>query len=1177
MSRSDDHVPSKSPGAASRSTAAADVSFTPRRSSPHESRIPRWKRRSSQSPSNSGSNSNSTLDIPTSGKAKGKRARSYDPGEGSSRASTPSQARKSGGFLLESAFANGHPAGHERAHHRSHLQANIQSDKKRLAAKRVSDASSQRSSPLSRELSNEGNLNMGRNPSPRAASMDPAQLVQMALNLSESRRRHVSSTLPVPISPAGARRVVSGIAPGNGVAQTGALNVTQPGYLNNERDRSASGSQRSSQQYGDVVSSTADPFDPSLFTFSPATLSRAEKARRYFELAKEHRRLLEHLPPLKTDSSAPGNYSMKATSSPGSAHYDVTRVPSNTNVKRGLGRPYNPLQALRNRRLRNRERRPLTAPPDTWQETNRIKGWIDGVEAASKEPSFRPGEDQVRLPTFSGETEGAEAPRSDAAKRHRRNDTVSSVITRPENGWTIEPAELLADTYWVEKDDNKTVVEDRHGNRIFPSRARLSVEVPRHSRESDRRNEPHTDRHGVHDESEEDDRKGGRRRNMISIPGRLLRHQPSRAASLSSNSSNEGRKPPAFHFGDNEGGDENIGPLERHMRRMISREEKGELSSPELLSPDHWDSRNTQFPNERNETDAGHRESVTTVDSRPSTDIQRHRRARSADGRVGSIDHGVRSMNELASNSAASPTLFNAAVVMDRHTSTKKRPTAADLKTKSSNLPIFRSRSKERNHIEHNDFADNHGAQLAPVWSRESAFAPGRSSLDSSRRMQMQRKDTNESVTGGMRRTNTATTLGEGSIKESSNAVSRRLGRIGELVRNEGTRFGDRFRGGRDRDRDSAPEMTRALSDNSETEFAEHGKTQASEQDGYGGTSPRQSLERDRSKPKYHTSGLPTFKSPAVRDSSAAENSSSDKASIVPPSRSRPVTARAADSDLPVPPTINLPDSDSVSDSDGPALKRPGINSKAASQTHLSFGASPATRSGERRGNLMSGPEGRRHWSISDQTHQNQPQLVDEITARDIARVRALLLASGIKAQEIYNKAGTARDTPLPLISKAAELTGQKLEGLTRKEESLVAGRLLSETISSTLSEFEKTLGMFQSTTVKDLGFQLDELSHRAADQLTKLVHETQDEVDAFNVELTTKQPQEVKRVDEAVDEMYRQRRRQFRLVRRTGFKMLEWLVLGIMWWAWFVVVLFNTFRKGVVTIMMLLRWLLWF
>ena len=94
-------------------------------------------------------------------------------------------------------------------------------------------------------------------------------------------------------------------------------------------------------------------------TFSPATLARAEKARKYFELAHEHRRLLEHLPPLKPDSSAPGNYMFETVSSPGSAFPEITRVPSGAKIKHALGREYNPIQSLRNRRIRIREKRPF--------------------------------------------------------------------------------------------------------------------------------------------------------------------------------------------------------------------------------------------------------------------------------------------------------------------------------------------------------------------------------------------------------------------------------------------------------------------------------------------------------------------------------------------------------------------------------------------------------------------------------------------------------------------------------------------------------------------------------------------------------------------------------------------------------------------------------------------------
>jgi len=94
------------------------------------------------------------------------------------------------------------------------------------------------------------------------------------------------------------------------------------------------------------------------------------------------------------------------------------------------------------------------------------------------------------------------------------------------------------------------------------------------------------------------------------------------------------------------------------------------------------------------------------------------------------------------------------------------------------------------------------------------------------------------------------------------------------------------------------------------------------------------------------------------------------------------------------------------------------------------------------------------------------------------------------------------------------------------------------------------------------------------ADKLTHTVHNSSDEADAFGVRLTTEQTLRIKQVDDAVDEILRMRRRQFRLMRRAGFKLLEWLVLGIMWWVWFVVVCWNSVKKIILGIVRMLKWL---
>ncbi|EME89487.1 uncharacterized protein MYCFIDRAFT_86386 [Pseudocercospora fijiensis CIRAD86] len=1109
---------------------------------------------------------------------------------------TPHRSRKSGGFLLETVLGNGHLRRADTSAKKgkgSEQNGNVQLDHSRYTRSRASGESSQRSSPLSKDVSVEGGSNAGsstgQNPIPGA--MDPAQLVQMALNLSESRKRHASSTLPLPISPAGGgRRVVSALDSGYG--------TLQPASCSGRRSRLSDGMADTSSPYqrhgtlhdgpGDLGAMTSDNV---MYSFSPATLSRAENARRYFELAAEHRRLLDYLPPLKLDATAPGNYTMQATSSPGSAHYQMTRVASYSNNKHRLGRAYNPLQALRNRRLRNISRRPLTAPPDTWQETDRIKRWIDRVEVASQDASYRPGNDQVRLPAFSGELESspAIAGRPDIAHRHRRTDTATSVITRPENGWTIEPAELLADTYWTERDDNKTVIEDRHGNRIFPSRVRPSVEMPRKSKESERVFDLGTDRDRQNrvEEPEAEDKKRKKHKHTLPIPGRLRRNHSSRSSSVSTASSEEGRKPPPLRFGDDQGGDENVGPLERHMRSMIANEERGEMPSPELVSPDYWDSKHTPFPNYRASMDRGHRQSV--AHGKLSVEMsQGHPRSRSTEGRLTSIDHGPSSMDELVSGSPASPVIPGFVQTMDSGISSRdaKRNSTSQQKSKGLKLPSLRSRSKERNNIERTDFAMNYGPQLSPVMSENTTFEfPPRSSLDSARPAPFRRLKTADSNASSLKRTDTTTTAADSSAKDSSTtSFGRRFlkgGRVGELVRNESSRFGDRFRS-----REGVnQEMSNVPSDMSDADDDMTFKRRhtGDEVDTDSQISPRASFERDRQRPRYFTSNLPSFKSPAGRGSRPAQTPLSEDSD--PFEKLRPMPARKGHSKRPVPPLIQLPDDGNASEPEmSPDKSRNylGISQcerrTSVSQNNLTrintaetTSTVPARRVGDMPMSGLAHVDAKRHWSISDHGH---PEKANKVTARDIARVRALLLASGIKAHEIHKIGSATRERPLPLIAKAYQSAGKEIQNVPRCQEHLVAARMLSQTLDESTQAFEKTLRRFQSDTAKKLSTRLEDLSHRAADQLTKLVHETSDEADAFNVELTTKLPQDVKRVDDAVEDMFRQRRRQFRLIINTGFKLLEWLLLGIMWWVWFVVVVFNTFRRILVGIIGVLKWL---
>lgn len=1096
------------------------------------------------------------------------------------------RTRKSGGFLLDAVFTHPHPATEGRL-----SDGQLHVDKRKLNSSHTSEHSSPRASPLSRQVSVHG-ANEERVHDSRPSAMDPAQLVQMALNLSESRKRHVSNILQPPVSPAASRRIASGLDSAYGTVRGTPPRSRHVSRLIDGSPQHTPESLRSSQDGGGGVNAELVTNDDNvIYTFSPATLTRAEKVRRYFELASEHRRLLEYLPPLKPDSSAPEAPSVANAT----AQNNLVRVPTYYE----LGRPYNPLQALRDRRLRNQEKSPLATATEKFQNTDRINTWIDQVAEVSRDPDFRFGEDQIRLPELSGEQTGESSLPSETAPDHRKTDTVGSVVARPENGWTIEPAELLADTYWIEEADNKALIEDRHGRRLFPRRRCPSADhVPR-SVESSRDNDAIADRRSMQDESESNDKHKQRHRHVLHLPERLRRHKElrgprSRAGSTSTDSSVDARNPPALLFNSAEGGDENIGPLERHMREMIAKDEAGELPSPELVSPDHWESTHTQFPVDRQSMHRSGRNATHHANGHLSANSHKHKRSRSTDSRNERHGPGSSSMDELVSDSPGSPVVPRRLPTMGMDLSPPKQDqlSPSDQKPKGRRLPLFRTRSKDQHNIEQTDFAGHFGSALSPVQSVEHAeLQPSRSSLDVKQPTAISRQLTAESNTNSLRRLNTGNTTTDISTGSSGGRRFFKGGRIGELMRNESFRLGDRFRNNRDRPGETS-DASRAASDASDPEDdwpKKHPRSVTDNQEYDSDVSPRASLDRGRLNPKskYYTSNLPSFISGAGRERrTAAAQAVSDP--ISRQQKEHREGTRSPRFDRLAPPKINLPDGDSLSVTDAASLRSRNYldpyddapRTKSVSrQSSISFEPPRSTTSSNQMARRharsgISGLDGQRHWSISD---QSRPEKSNKVTSRDIARVRALLLASGIKAHEILEKWNAIPEAPSQQIAQAAQIAEQETQHVRRKEEHLVAADILSQDLSSTLTSFERSLAGFQDSTARRLGSQLDDLQRRAADQLTKLVEETSDEADTFNVELTTKQPQEIKRVDDAVEAMFRQRRRQFRLLRRTGFKLLEWLVLCILWWVWFIFVLINTSRKIVVGTLALLKWLLWF
>lgn len=1080
--------------------------------------------------------------------------------EGSSVGSIGHRARKSGGFLLDSVFANGSPKGPRDMHGKRKAQdGQLQVDKRRTTYNRRSGESSQRGSPLAREVAwVDGE---GPTQTSRAPNVDPAQLVQMALNLSESRKRNVSNTLQVPLL--ASKRVTS-----MPMSNYGAVRASSAAR-NRSSQFSESGSRESPRSTAsedvDIVSSPGP--DNIMYTFSPATLARAEKARKYFELASEYRRVLEHLPPLTPDANAPGNFSYESRNQPGSAFPEIRRVMSGADERHELGRQYNPIQALRNRRIRIREKRPFPASMDSWADPENVKQWVDDLERATDSPYYRATPDTAKVPRYVGDDDAETSRAQQGTSNHRRTDTVGSVITRPENSWTIEPTELLADAYWTEKNDNKAYIENRHGNPIFGPVEPRQISTPKISVEMHRGRD---DQAGLGiDEQDfgEPERPSRRRRLMHPITNkaddskRKHRRLISRSSSTSSGSTTDGQRR-------GREGDEIIGPLDRHMQTLIAQEESGDLVSPDAVSPvDHSDSQ--PLTQSRQSTNGFFRDSLSR-NGRASLDVPRdlHRRARSADGRVNSIDPSV----TLTKNQNAPPAPSEA----EKRSSTTemtstspaegRRSLDAQRSQSTTKFPSFsRSGTNDSNRFDDVDFAAATTSSLSPIMSGDQ-WRP-QSSQDTQRPVLSARHKPTDSLSGSLYKLETSSTIGTfNSIREPGSAVGRLFkggrDRIGTLVRGERFRNRDKLEPGALQDR--------GASDVSDIEDGEgtNGYVWKGVMDSPNDSSdvsPRASLEKTRTKQKYQ---LPTFTS-SGRDSRIRPGTPISPDTNPFEARRSPLSDTGKSQRL-IPPRLNIPSDDGTTPTTAPLATAIRFATPRKSYGELSVDQPPHSS------NTLSRSPRQRHWSIYDQVQPLNTKS-DQITSRDIARVRALLLCSGIKAREIERRGNAPREPISPELAKAASTTGQRVNDVSVKDEHIHAAHLLSGYLDSSFTNFEESLRTFQSNTSVALHTLLDNLHDRASDQLTKHVHDASDEADAFIVELTTKQPQQTKRVDEAVDTMVRRRRRQFRLLRQVGFKILEWVVLGIMWGIWAVVVGVNLVRRTIQTMVAILRWLFTF
>lgn len=1071
---------------------------------------------------------------------------------------------------------------------------------------------------------------------------DPAQIVNLALNLSESRRRNFSGGRSPPINALGNRRLPSlnhhnvGSSASTATAAGGG-SLRQ--YLQQHRQASRNVSPRSSRRRDRDVSFptsprksdihkqpiAVDPTDEVIFNASDASIARAERAKAALELRFEYRRLLQYLPPIPRPSK---NKSISARPT----------AKTRTETARSLGRSYNPLQYIRNRTVRDGKGRKLDAEAAGWNHLDDVKNWID-VVAGEREVGMSTVDDQYPLPSFKSiEIEPNSIDPSPDLETTIPAGGLTNKPRRSKFTWSITPWDLLADAYWLHQGDNIKHIEDPNGIKIFQVKdtnqeipSRTSRESARSSKRRSRSNTRHfvypgrsnslisSSRNGSrerahhHHHREQNspisNENGSRDRRRL-WPRGLIRSR----SSSSSNESLEGRVTDHSHNA----------ALEKHMRELAKKEaeievliniEKANIDATVITQPNHMDQKN---PNEisahsnvirmKELQELQHARSNSdqiSYSARTSFDDKRGRRRRHSSVEPHTTDRDNSSSRNFEPNSII------------RSSTPVSRPA-----TPKQFLPSSSSSLRQSHEAKATDRDNNLGQPKAVTDSSQQTTGDSKSH-------DLPYKERIANFGSGLLSPITAEAFGrkskraEGgstrSTKEANDPDSKfrgffKGGRIAELVGNEVNRVGDRMW-----KKESSSEISRIPS----TMFNYPSEESDIEADLSGlDSSPEDRLSRttmsnDESmrlwknptavdRPKYHLGHLPSFRSPFSKDEQSSDISKGylHADHITRQQMAQRARGRSSRFELYAPPKIEI---ERISPTSSPPMTRTHTratdtsnNGSRRSSVSLSDsrvreadrrlngilgspgtagnGGPPVTLlsgldSGQRRPSKGANAQGDRQWSISD---RGVSAVRGTVTMREIARARALLLSSGIKANEITRRAQETPTVPSVQLQNLQDSLKRALPRVSRSQEHILVAHMLLSNIDTSNRQLREAAESFTDTTVENLQDQIGSIEEHVTYKLTPAVRAATDEADAFSIELTTTQTLAVKQLHDSVDIILRRRRRRFRWVRRGGYVLLEWTLLGIMWWVWLIVVIIRLIRCTLWGVFKGVKWLFW-
>ncbi|KAJ1324370.1 septal pore-associated protein [Microdochium nivale] len=1064
-------------------------------------------------------------------------------------------------------------------------------------------------------------------PSPEPLDMDSTQIVNMALNLSESRRAAARRNISAPVPPR--------LAPLPDTLGVGSLKQ----HLHQQRrtsrtisprpDKNALSSPRqpsfsSSPRIGSSSLQHAyEPEGPYTYQFSSSTLNRAQKAKEHLELMAQYRRLLQIAPPL---GQQPSSHEHALSSSPASAgtHDAPGGFPGQRQAS--VGRPYNPLQYIRNRKVRARERKPIDGEAQGFSDIPRVTDWVDQVAVST------PLSGSSKIPYFPGAHEHV-----NNASQIPRPVASTGKLKRPRLDWSFEPADMLADIYWLEQDDNRSLIEDRNYAKIFASKVEKQ-QRPWSAQASD------SFKAGKMSPSLETSRNGGRtslpldsginragtdgsrssardraRQKLHGIKG-THKHSNSQhgyhdflrlgrgAPSDTSDSDTDRRK--RERSGTLTASSRDL--LEKQMRDMLAQEAAERQKSMTLdsvpetpLSPE--EARDSASPAKQNSTttQTGHvrAESYTGAQSTHFTDRWPFLHQSSARGSLDIPSNSKRSSVDHSISQPTSPDGFHsrrgsAFIASGSEMSpSNSRPVSPSRKPLAKVRNLFRDKSRDRTEDKENkgraSIDQIRDGPIFPPMDAKLMRAAGDDRSPSPLSQKLPSRSTGDSHKSHR---------SMGSVKLRGDEVFP----FKNIIKG-GVKLDSIVRGGVSKVTDMIWKKDSDVSSSSSSSSEESDD----EQPKRGRQAKLMVASRDSSRPreKHFLDVMPHFKSTSESNegrSTLGVTEAPEAGFLSPTSLGK--GRKSTRFDMLKPPRLNVPSSpagvsriseemmsadlgqlDESDSADGKTQRghdddHAAYGNSARDLQNVLAGVPHALDNNRKRhhSNSVSKRDSGRHWSITD---RDATPRQSQLSRSELVGVRALILSSGIKAMEISRRANEphplfaigSRGPGIPWSNVCVFVPGEAIKLLAPQLELYpTTARVLLDSIDTSTKSFQEAATQLTTEIVPALQHRIDELHLRIATGLIKTTQETADDADEVSRDLVHNQRLKVQHVVEAMEKMSRSRRRRFRWFRRAVWLVVEWVLVASMWWLWAAFVVFRSVFFVTRGAWGAVRWLLW-